>query len=911
MDIARFILVRPLASATDDSTLRLGESLAVSAPQRVSGMATHSESNVAQPIVLTVTNLPAAVGSAADMPLPKTGLVKDSSPLQRTYMLLNRVSGWLSGQHDRVSGRDVSKQMRDLSSALSLDDTSSWATGPLARADSTILFQIALLGIRKALVEAMGPDSSMKSAEMLTRLAGIAHMLSMPEAELKTLSDEDVYDMINRRPVVLTGTSGDKFAPKAQVKLIAQAKVADLHVVRSEWKAFIPSDIANIRNLMVGESFGQRDKTLSETESTTTTETQQTTSAQQESQTKLDSELSQQINTQLGITVNGHFDASASFSYPQVTASVSAGVDASLSIQKSETQASKIAREAVTQAVSRVDTMTRESRVRRELMRSEQDFKYSLKNETGQNVHAVYRWVDRIDNYQVFRYPDRFLLEFQIPEPAEYYRWRTNRSTAAANAVDAPPDWDLKIDDIKADQLVALAARYRASDLPACPDSSICVATALTLEVDKASLPPDDSKVLWNIAPASKDLSITIPPKYLAKKVFYSGEGYPVRGKWRNNERKDMEGYHSAFATVCIGKESTLYWNGGITGGGAGNKVFRATHGTETDVGVVDTIQWDDPEPPYGRALLPIGADGSLQPNPAEVDLTAGNLAGVPNTLNVSVTTLGVANCAFSFQVQCDLSPEAKAAWQLSVYDALYSAWAQWQKNYQGAQTRQQLVATNTDGSGGTERNQQIIHEELKREVISWLLDEPNFSGRQEMLPRPADKNNNETSFADFDFGKARGDAPVIQFMEQAFEWNNMTYVFYPYYWADRAKSWDTLSQITSKDPDFERFLRAGSSRVIVPALPGFETAVQNWLMYKVPFLNGKLPAPDDPLYVSIDQEIRNITSPWQGGVAGDWWQSRMSTTLLYLEKDGTLPFQNDQSQLPAEQGVVFTPKTY
>jgi hypothetical protein len=31
-----------------------------------------------------------------------------------------------------------------------------------------------------------------------------------------------------------------------------------------------------------------------------------------------------------------------------------------------------------------------------------------------------------------------------------------------------------------------------------------------------------------------------------------------------------------------------------------------------------------------------------------------------------------------------------------------------------------------------------------------------------------------------------------------------------------------------------------------------------------------------------------------------------MSTTLLYLEKDGTLPFQNDQSQLPAEQGVVF-----
>ena len=908
MDVVRFNLIRPLAGAKDDSTLSLSDQLTI--PQSSTDLAVRS--SVPPPLILTLATLPPAVGSAADVPLRKTGSLQGASPLQRAYMLLNRLSDWLSDEHDRPDGKDLATKVADLVSTLGLDDTSSWTTGPLAKADLTLLFQIALLGLRKALIEVMNPIAHFKGAELLTRLAAIADILSKPTADLKALSGEDVYGLINRRSVVLAGIPAGKLTPQAQIKLITDAKVADLQVVRSEWKAFIPSDIANIRNLMVGESFGQRDKTVSQTETTATTETQQTTSTQQQTQTKLDSELSQQISNQLGITVNGHFDASASFSYPQVTASVSAGVDASLSIQKSESQASKIAREAVTQAVSQVDSMTRESRTRTELMRTEQGFKYNLKNDTGENIHAVYRWVDRIDNYQVFRFPDRFLLEFQIPEPAEYYRWRTNRSDAQASAVDAPPEWTLKAEDIQPDQLVKLATQYHASDLPACPDASISVAATLTVEVDKASLPDDDSKTHWNISPASKDLAITIPPNYLAKKVAYSGEGYPIRGKWRNSEKSgNLEGYHSAFATVCIGNQSTLYWNGGITGGKQGNKVFRATHGTEQDVGVVDTIEMDDPEPPYGRALLPIGADANLQPQPVTVDLTAGNLPGVPNTLNISVTTVGVANCAFSFLVQCDLGAQAKTAWQLSVYDALYAAWAQWKKDYQAAQTRQQLIGTNSADAGGAGRNQQIIREELKREVISWLLDEESFGGRPEMKPRPTGQNGIETSFADFKFDKARADAPVIQFMEQAFEWNNMTYVFYPYYWADRTTSWDTLSQITANDPDFERFLRAGSSRVIVPAVPGFESAVQNWLMFKVPFLNGKLPTPDDPLYVSIDQEIRNITSPWQGGIAGDSWQSRISTTLLYLEKDGTLPFQNDEAQLPAEQGVVFTPKTY
>jgi hypothetical protein len=43
---------------------------------------------------------------------------------------------------------------------------------------------------------------------------------------------------------------------------------------------------------------------------------------------------------------------------------------------------------------------------------------------------------------------------------------------------------------------------------------------------------------------------------------------------------------------------------------------------------------------------------------------------------------------------------------------------------------------------------------------------------------------------------------------------------------------------------------------VLVLRLKGLQASPpHDWLFYKVPFLNGKLPAPDDPLYVSIDQD--------------------------------------------------------
>jgi hypothetical protein len=89
----------------------------------------------------------------------------------------------------------------------------------------------------------------------------------------------------------------------------------------------------------------------------------------------------------------------------------------------------------------------------------------------------------------------------------------------------------------------------------------------------------------------------------------------------------------------------------------------------------------------------------------------------------------------------------------------------------------------------------------------------------------------------------------------------------------------------------------------------GFTNAVETWLLHQVPFVSGQLPAIGDKLYVSIDREIRELTDPWRGGIAEDYWQARMSTTMLYLDTKDALPFPNDLAQLPAEKGKPFEPK--
>ncbi|MFP3693856.1 hypothetical protein, partial [Burkholderia sp. SIMBA_048] len=68
-----------------------------------------------------------------------------------------------------------------------------------------------------------------------------------------------------------------------------------------------------------------------------------------------------------------------------------------------------------------------------------------------------------------------------------------------------------------------------------------------------------------------------------------------------------------------------------------------------------------------------------------------------------------------------------------------------------------------------------------------------------------------------------------IKFMEQAFEWENLSYYLYPYYWG-RKTNWNDLYQSDDTDPLFKAFLQSGMARVVATVRPGFEDAVQFYM---------------------------------------------------------------------------------
>ena len=62
--------------------------------------------------------------------------------------------------------------------------------------------------------------------------------------------------------------------------------------------------------------------------------------------------------------------------------------------------------------------------------------------------------------------------------------------------------------------------------------------------------------------------------------------------------------------------------------------------------------------------------------------------------------------------------------------------------------------------------------------------------------------------------------ATSIQFFEQAFEWENMTYLFYPVLLGPPQRVDQQAPTIQDPDPLFAQFRQAGSARIVLPVHP-------------------------------------------------------------------------------------------
>lgn len=239
-------------------------------------------------------------------------------------------------------------------------------------------------------------------------------------------------------------------------------------------------------------------------------------------------------------------------------------------------------------------------------------------------------------------------------------------------------------------------------------------------------------------------------------------------------------------------------------------------------------------------------------------------------------------------KVRCTRTDEAYAAWQLATYEKVVAAYQAALDAYNTqveayeAELANAASARQSAQSGlSPDAKRQIEREELKRCALN-ILTGQDFSA----FDAVAEPTSTEP-LPVIDVSESLTEARQVRFGEQAFEWINSTYVFYPYFWSAQDGWFDALAE-TDTDPVFQSFLRAGYARVQVPVRPGFERSVLYYLYTGRLWRGGEPPLIGDESYLPIVEELAEATGMALSDATpyGEPWTYRLPTTLVALDND-------------------------
>ncbi len=203
---------------------------------------------------------------------------------------------------------------------------------------------------------------------------------------------------------------------------------------------------------------------------------------------------------------------------------------------------------------------------------------------------------------------------------------------------------------------------------------------------------------------------------------------------------------------------------------------------------------------------------------------------------------------AITVEVKCELSPTKLQEWQQATYDAIIIAYQQ-----QKAEFDEQVAFAQVGEGIAIEGHNPASNRETERtELRKWAI--MSLTAQNFDLFNAMQEDSDGAPLINLPEADAEG--RYIQFFEQAFEWTNMTYVFYPYFWGLK-QNWAEKVLLEDNDPLFARFLQAGAARVQVPVRTGYNHAVLHYFQTGGEIWEGgDPPHVDDELYLSIVDEI-------------------------------------------------------
>ncbi len=253
------------------------------------------------------------------------------------------------------------------------------------------------------------------------------------------------------------------------------------------------------------------------------------------------------------------------------------------------------------------------------------------------------------------------------------------------------------------------------------------------------------------------------------------------------------------------------------------------------------------------------------------------------DSIPLGIDTFHCSQVAVAIEVKCQRTDRALEKWRLETHAKLKTAHQGLVADYEDKLNKLKLQAGVAIRGRNPVANDVTIRRELQKSCLSVLTDQ-HFDLFDAVVDSPVN------GLPQIDVAEAAVEGAYVRFFEQAFEWEHMSYITYPYFWGSKDQ-WDERLGYDDPDPAFADFLQAGYARVTVPARLGFEGAIDHYLTFGEIWNGGPLPTISSPLYLPIADELaERLDRPGDEVAQGDPWTVRVPTNLVRLRADDRLP---------------------
>lgn len=603
--------------------------------------------------------------------------------------------------------------------------------------------------------------------------------------------------------------------------------IADLLLVRQQTVAYDGADMSHVENALRGEHHERTHRRFTREEDSILEEESTERREERDLQTADRLEMRSEINTLVKQDASLRAGAAISASYGgMVTVSGSVDGQTSTSSQEATTRSTQFAREMTARAVVRLDEKRRVLRERRTIRELEETTKHGIDNANGDG-HII----------GLYQWIDRLVegqlynygqrMMFDFVIPEPGWFYRNFRAQSAPELPVPPPPLTRKKNGVQ--------VPLEATDLTEANYTKWGGLYAVDL--------PEPPRLEVNV---SLPLAGTIPsptadnnpsPGLFTKEFSITiPEGYDVTwiGILGDSAWWTPPGLSAATVTVTIGRMSGKSYAGQINWG------------------------WD---------LV-------------AANVTYKSQAQTPNVAG-AITLLNVCSFGFVITLQCWRTPQALRKWQEEAFAKLQLGYNAMMSAYREAIEKRLMAIGQSEGESPA-AGDRLIREELHKYCLMIFASQYFDNGSAAYLNEfgHPELNRTQTLLAE----------PYIRFLEEAFEWEYLIYLLYPYFWADQER-WDSMLRASGLRPDeFSEFLRAGAARVTVPVRPGFEDAVSYFLETGKVWLGQGKPPIGTPLYVSIIDEMLKRMGKGPEVAVGKPWRYRVPTGLVRLRDGSELP---------------------